>query len=156
MQVPLFVQVSMAYMSALQCFALCSTLCKPESIFYWVMQARCKSACASAPCLCTCACVCIPRHCPLVALLKSIAHLPVRQVKRLDARLRKADADAQLFNAREGLLGLPITDYSHVKNLIDQFDPFLQFWTTSSTWRVRGLGVGGHRCVWNGQGAKLF
>ncbi|KAF5829735.1 dynein heavy chain, N-terminal region 2-domain-containing protein [Dunaliella salina] len=37
----------------------------------------------------------------------------VQEVKRLDERLRKADADAQLYNAREGLLGLPITDYSH-------------------------------------------
>lgn len=54
----------------------------------------------------------------------------------MDERLRKAESDAQLFNAREGLLGLPISDYSHVRNLIELFDPFLQFWTTSASWRV--------------------
>ena len=76
------------------------------------------------------------------------------QVKRLDERLRKAEADAQLYNAREGLLGLPITDYSHVRSLIEIFDPFLQFWTTSAAWRVsEGMGLG-RRSV--GVGADLW
>lgn len=56
---------------------------------------------------------------------------------KVDERLRKAASDAELYNAREGMLGLPISDYTHVRNLIDQFDPFLQFWTTSAEWRVR-------------------
>jgi len=80
----------------------------------------------------------VSKHTHTLTHTHSDTHTPHQhQVKRLDERLRKADADAQLYNAREGLLGLPITDYSHVGNLIDLFDPFLQFWTTSSAWKVR-------------------
>lgn len=62
----------------------------------------------------------------------------VAEVKSLEERLRQADKDAQVFNSREALLGLPLTDYTTVKKIIDQFDPFLQFWTTAANWRVGG------------------
>lgn len=95
-----------------------------------------------------------PQPCTRTTHTRAPARLPsLPQVRRLDERLRKADHDAQLFNAREGLLGLPISDYSHVRNLMDQFDPFLQFWTTSATWRVgggqagRGRATGGVRAA---------
>lgn len=44
-----------------------------------------------------------------------------------------------MYNSREVLLGLPTTDYSAVKKMVDQFDPFLQFWTTAQTFRVGAL-----------------
>ena len=48
-------------------------------------------------------------------ILDLLVVLPVDpQVKALDERLRAADRDAGVYNAREGLLGLPITDYSQV------------------------------------------
>lgn len=60
----------------------------------------------------------------------------VGEVRALHERLLKADKDAGLYNSREALLGEPITDYSQVKKIIDQFDPFFQFWTTASAWKV--------------------
>ncbi len=44
--------------------------------------------------------------------------------------------DAGMYNSREVLLGLPATDYSAVKKLQEQFDPFFQFWTTAHAFRV--------------------
>ena len=60
----------------------------------------------------------------------------VAEVRLLEDRLKKADRDATMYNGREGLLGAPITDYSQVKKIMDQFDPFLQFWSTASAWKV--------------------
>lgn len=58
------------------------------------------------------------------------------QVSVLDGQLRAASKEAAQINTREGLLGRPITDYSQVKQLLDMFDPFQQFWTTSASWKV--------------------
>ncbi|KAG2485619.1 hypothetical protein HYH03_015682 [Edaphochlamys debaryana] len=60
----------------------------------------------------------------------------VAETRAVDERLKKADHDATLFNTREQLLGLPATDYSPLRKVIEQFDPFYQFWTTSSSWRT--------------------
>ncbi|KXZ54227.1 hypothetical protein GPECTOR_5g319 [Gonium pectorale] len=59
----------------------------------------------------------------------------VTEVRNVDERLRKADRDAALFNSREALLGLPPTDYTPLRKVIEIFDPFLQFWSTASNWR---------------------
>lgn len=53
----------------------------------------------------------------------------------MSERLRTADADAGIFNSREALLGLPLTDYSGVKKTIEAFEPFQLFWSTASAWR---------------------
>lgn len=60
----------------------------------------------------------------------------VAEVRSLDERLKKADRDAGVFNSREQLLGLPPTDYSMLKKVIETFDPFFQFWTTAHNWRT--------------------
>lgn len=49
--------------------------------------------------------------------------------------LKQAEKDAQLYNSRESLMGLPITDYSRIKKVIEGFEPFFQFWTTAASWR---------------------
>ncbi|GLC56009.1 hypothetical protein PLESTB_001054700 [Pleodorina starrii] len=59
----------------------------------------------------------------------------VAEVRGVDERLRKADHDASVYNSREALLGLPPTDYTPLKKVIETFDPFLQFWNTASNWR---------------------
>lgn len=46
--------------------------------------------------------------------------------------LKQAEADAQLFNSREVLFGLPQEDYSGIRKIMDQFEPFYQFWHTSA------------------------
>jgi hypothetical protein len=67
------------------------------------------------------------------------------QVSALDSQLRSASKEAAQINTREGLLGRPITDYSQVKQLQDLFDPFLQFWTTAASWKVKcGQTLGPH------------
>lgn len=50
----------------------------------------------------------------------------VTEVRSVDERLKKADRDAGVYNSREALLGLPPTDYSPLKKVIDTFEPFLQ------------------------------
>ena len=50
----------------------------------------------------------------------------------LEAALKAADAEAATFNARETLFGTPQTDYSRVRKLLEQFDPFLQFWLAAA------------------------
>lgn len=52
----------------------------------------------------------------------------------LEQQLKRADAEALTFNSREALFGLPLTDYSRVKKLLEQFDPFMQFWSAASSW----------------------
>eukprot|EP00798_Chlamydomonas_sp_ICE-L_P022533 gene22533-29660_t len=54
----------------------------------------------------------------------------VTEVKSLNERLKAAEKEAGMYNSREALLGEPVTDYSMIKKTMDQFDPFLQFWTT--------------------------
>lgn len=58
-------------------------------------------------------------------------------VSTLDQQLRAAEKEAAQLNAREALLGKPVSDYSNIKQLADVFDPFLQFWSTAATWKVQ-------------------
>eukprot|EP00878_Enallax_costatus_P035259 GHUV01039273.1.p1 GENE.GHUV01039273.1~~GHUV01039273.1.p1 ORF type:complete len:113 (-),score=34.02 GHUV01039273.1:7-345(-) len=57
-------------------------------------------------------------------------------VSSLDQQLKATQKEAEQLNAREGLLGKPMTDYRNIKQLADQFDPFIQFWTATATWKV--------------------
>lgn len=59
------------------------------------------------------------------------------EAKGLAERLAQAEKDAVLFNSREGLLGLPTTDYSSLRKLAETFEPYSQFWTTAAAWQVR-------------------
>jgi dynein heavy chain, axonemal len=59
------------------------------------------------------------------------------EVKALDIKLKQADKEAQRFNSREAMFGLPITDYTHFKKVLDNFDPFYQMWTVAASWKVR-------------------
>lgn len=54
----------------------------------------------------------------------------------LEERLKAADRDAGLYNSRESLLQLPISDYSGLRGIIEAFEPHLSFWTTAATWKV--------------------
>ncbi len=57
-------------------------------------------------------------------------------MQAVDARLKQADRDATTYNSRESLLGLPISDYTGVKKLQEQFDPFVQFWTVAHAFKA--------------------
>lgn len=60
----------------------------------------------------------------------------VKEAKLIQEKLKQADKDAEVFNCREAIFGLPTTDYSPIKKITDTFDPFLQFWSCASTWKV--------------------
>ncbi|KAK9803422.1 hypothetical protein WJX72_010826 [[Myrmecia] bisecta] len=61
----------------------------------------------------------------------------VEEVKRISAKLKQAEKDAQLYNSREALFGKVATDYSQLRKIADAFEPFHQFWTTMATWKER-------------------
>lgn len=65
-------------------------------------------------------------------------------VARLKEQLHSAHQEAAQLNARERLLGRPVTDYSQLKALTDTFDPFLHFWTSAAAWKVRTKSMGVH------------
>ncbi|MEW5308986.1 MAG: hypothetical protein WDW38_000903 [Sanguina aurantia] len=60
----------------------------------------------------------------------------VADAQGLEQRLRAADRDAGLYNSRESLLRLPVSDYSGLRGIIEQFEPHLSFWTTAATWKA--------------------
>lgn len=55
-----------------------------------------------------------------------------REVSELQKNLKQAEADAQLFNSREVLFELEQHDYSMIRKIADQFEPFYQFWHTAA------------------------
>eukprot|EP00879_Flechtneria_rotunda_P025821 GHRR01027470.1.p1 GENE.GHRR01027470.1~~GHRR01027470.1.p1 ORF type:complete len:267 (+),score=120.11 GHRR01027470.1:1103-1903(+) len=63
------------------------------------------------------------------------------EVAAVDKQLRAVQREALQLNTRQALLGQPLTDYSHIKMLIDMFDPFIQFWTAAASWKVRRFQV---------------
>eukprot|EP00959_Pyramimonas_sp_CCMP1952_P452643 9466939-Pyramimonas_sp.AAC.2 len=54
---------------------------------------------------------------------------------QVQADLAAAQAEAAKFNSRETLFELELTDYSRIKKMGDQFDPFFQFWNTAANWK---------------------
>eukprot|EP00879_Flechtneria_rotunda_P026761 GHRR01028584.1.p1 GENE.GHRR01028584.1~~GHRR01028584.1.p1 ORF type:complete len:438 (+),score=166.84 GHRR01028584.1:818-2131(+) len=58
------------------------------------------------------------------------------EVAAVDKQLRAVQREALQLNTRQALLGQPLTDYSHIKMLIDMFDPFIQFWTAAASWKA--------------------
>ena len=57
------------------------------------------------------------------------------RMAEIDGELKKAQEQANLFNSREALFGLPATDYGKVRRMADAFDPFCQFWKYANNWR---------------------
>jgi dynein heavy chain len=55
-------------------------------------------------------------------------------VKSFEQKLRKADEDAQLYNAREGLFEAELTDYELLQTVKKSFEPYNNLWATASQW----------------------
>lgn len=60
----------------------------------------------------------------------------VGEAKTIYSKLREAEKQAQVYNSRETLLGLEVSDYSCLKKISEKLDPFLNFWTVVSSWKV--------------------
>lgn len=54
------------------------------------------------------------------------------ELEELQGSLRAAQESAAQYNAREALFGLPLTDYSAVRQAADKVEPFHAFWTAAS------------------------
>jgi len=59
----------------------------------------------------------------------------VVHMTKVQTDIKAAEEQSHLYNSRETLFGQDPTDYSRIKKMKDQFDPFLQFWTTAGNWK---------------------
>lgn len=62
------------------------------------------------------------------------AHEMANKMKRTRKQLKDCQNMAQTYNSRERLFGLPITNYDRLQNLVKEFQPFEDLWTTTSNW----------------------
>ncbi|XP_066453022.1 dynein axonemal heavy chain 1 isoform X2 [Eleutherodactylus coqui] len=62
------------------------------------------------------------------------AHEIANEVRRVHKQLTESQQLAQLYNSRERLFGLPVTNYDKLLRLVKEFQPFRDLWTTVSDW----------------------
>ncbi|XP_069500104.1 dynein axonemal heavy chain 1 [Ambystoma mexicanum] len=56
------------------------------------------------------------------------------EVRRVFKQLKDSQQTAQLYNNRERLLGLPVTNFDMLNKLVKEFQPYRDLWTTVSDW----------------------
>ncbi|XP_037831220.1 dynein heavy chain 1, axonemal isoform X2 [Kryptolebias marmoratus] len=56
------------------------------------------------------------------------------KVRRIKKQLKQCQTMAQIYTTREQLLGLPVTNYDHLHKMVNDFQRFKEFWTTTSDW----------------------
>ena len=57
------------------------------------------------------------------------------ETQQTSEQLKKALDNANLFNRREALFNKNITDYSHIKKMITQFEPYENLWKYAHSWK---------------------
>ncbi|XP_067855101.1 dynein axonemal heavy chain 1 [Heptranchias perlo] len=62
------------------------------------------------------------------------AHEVANEVRRIHKHLVESQHLAQLYNSRERLFELPITNYDGLFKMIKEFQPYRDLWTTTSDW----------------------
>ncbi|PAA45958.1 hypothetical protein BOX15_Mlig009546g7, partial [Macrostomum lignano] len=62
------------------------------------------------------------------------AHEVANEVRRIAKQLKDAGQDAQKYNNRERLFGMPVTDYSKLAKLNKDFEPYRAMWIAVSDW----------------------
>nr|XP_033782541.1 dynein heavy chain 1, axonemal isoform X1 [Geotrypetes seraphini]XP_033782544.1 dynein heavy chain 1, axonemal isoform X1 [Geotrypetes seraphini]XP_033782545.1 dynein heavy chain 1, axonemal isoform X1 [Geotrypetes seraphini]XP_033782546.1 dynein heavy chain 1, axonemal isoform X1 [Geotrypetes seraphini]XP_033782547.1 dynein heavy chain 1, axonemal isoform X1 [Geotrypetes seraphini] len=62
------------------------------------------------------------------------AHEIANEVRRLQKQLKESQQMALLYNNRERLFGMPITNYDVLLKIMKEFQPFRDLWTTVSDW----------------------
>ncbi|XP_060766195.1 dynein axonemal heavy chain 1 [Neoarius graeffei] len=63
------------------------------------------------------------------------AHEMANEVRRITKQLKECQGLAQVYNNRERLFGLPLTNYDRLQKLNRDFQPFRDLWTTTSDWQ---------------------
>ncbi|XP_043932324.1 dynein axonemal heavy chain 1 [Protopterus annectens] len=64
----------------------------------------------------------------------SRAHEIANEVRRVRKQLKESQQLALLYNNRERLFGLPVTNYEKLNKLVKDFQPFRDLWCTTSDW----------------------
>uniref|UniRef100_H0V0D2 Dynein axonemal heavy chain 1 n=1 Tax=Cavia porcellus TaxID=10141 RepID=H0V0D2_CAVPO len=64
----------------------------------------------------------------------SRAHEIANEVRRVKKQLKDCQQLATLYNNRERIFGLPITNYDKLSRMVKEFQPYLDLWTTASDW----------------------
>ncbi|XP_072576883.1 dynein axonemal heavy chain 1 isoform X1 [Vulpes vulpes] len=62
------------------------------------------------------------------------AHEIANEVRRVKKQLKDCQQLAMLYNNRERIFGLPITNYDKLTRMVKEFQPYLDLWTTASDW----------------------
>uniref|UniRef100_A0A8D1UYI8 Dynein axonemal heavy chain 1 n=1 Tax=Sus scrofa TaxID=9823 RepID=A0A8D1UYI8_PIG len=62
------------------------------------------------------------------------AHEIANEVRRVKKQLKDCQQLAMLYNNRERIFGLPITNYDNLSRMVKEFQPYLDLWTTASDW----------------------
>ena len=58
------------------------------------------------------------------------------EARKVASRLKEAQANAQTYNNRERLFGLPVTDYEHLQKCVRDFEPYKNLWITADEWQT--------------------
>ncbi|XP_023393798.1 dynein heavy chain 1, axonemal [Pteropus vampyrus] len=64
----------------------------------------------------------------------SRAHEIANEVRRVKKQLKDCQQLAILYNNRERIFNLPITNYEKLSRMVKEFQPYLDLWTTASDW----------------------
>jgi len=62
------------------------------------------------------------------------AHETANEVRRVTKQLKECQQLSQLYNSRERLFGIPVTNYEKLVKLTKDFEPFKNLWITTSDW----------------------
>ncbi|XP_036594745.1 dynein heavy chain 1, axonemal [Trichosurus vulpecula] len=62
------------------------------------------------------------------------AHEIANEVRRVKKQLKECQQLAMLYNNRERIFGMPITNYDKLYKMIKDFQPYCDLWTTASDW----------------------
>ncbi|XP_054992649.1 dynein axonemal heavy chain 1 [Sorex araneus] len=62
------------------------------------------------------------------------AHEIANEARRVKKQLKDCQQLAMLYNNRERIFGLPITNYDKLNRMVKDFQPYLDLWTTASDW----------------------
>ncbi|XP_072845880.2 dynein axonemal heavy chain 1 isoform X2 [Pogona vitticeps] len=64
----------------------------------------------------------------------SRAHEIANEARRIRKQLKESQQMALLYNNRERIFGLPVTNYDKLSRMVKDFQPFYDLWTTASDW----------------------
>nr|XP_034961987.1 dynein heavy chain 1, axonemal isoform X3 [Zootoca vivipara] len=62
------------------------------------------------------------------------AHEIANEARRIKKHLKESQQLALLYNNRERIFGVPVTNYDKLSRMVKDFQPFYDLWTTASDW----------------------